>query len=278
MSWYSPRMDIGGSSPTAALVQPSSAPPRQDLPTAPQTPESVKNVGVEVCYNVSAFRELMQQYRQLDDGVTTRLNRALARSRSSGLSSSPSLLNGSSSSSGSPSTGRLSDLGTSTYATFPAQTCLEVWKELSANWKGRDSVIRYCVDVVDANAAHKSRNQEAGAQRLDIPTRDVDLLDADKAGLPGQQPPPRSPPRQQQHHEGYERVSKADSPLSSAEWDARESRAESTEDALRRQLHNEQTIDRIIRNRSLQAFRSRCNLFRLPPDASPEERRIWEEL
>lgn len=43
----------------------------------------------------------------------------------------------------------------------------------------------------------------------------------------------------------------------------------------RRSLRTEQGVDRIVRNRSLQAFKARCSLFRLPPNASEEDQRLW---
>lgn len=175
----------------------------------------------------------MRQYRQLDDGVTTRLNRALARSRSSGLSSAPSLLNNpATNSSGSDPGGKLADLGTSTYSSFSQNTCLGVWRELSSYWRGREDVIRFCVKVVDAGAEQSAKNAEGArqAQRLSSrPPSDTDLLDADQPAWTAEQ--------QRQFHNqhtigGYERVSRASSPDDSSIWDARGSRAESSEDGL----------------------------------------------
>lgn len=145
---------------------------------------------------------------------------------------------------------------------------------MSAYWKGREDVIRYCVSIVDATIQHKQQKQEAAEpSQLLSDSRaasDFNLLDADKAGI-------SVPPSQQQQHEGYQRTVRAAVPLDTSLWDARGSRAESTEDGLRRHLHNEEAVDRIIRHRSLQAFKSRCNFFRLPADASPDEKRMWEE-
>lgn len=101
----------------------------------------------------------MRQYRGLDDGVTTRLNRSMARFRDLGSSASPSLLSssplstsGSGSGSGSRSSASASDLGTSTYAVAPREACAAFWRELVDVWRGREEVVRYCIGVVDEKA------------------------------------------------------------------------------------------------------------------------------
>lgn len=158
----------------------------------------------------------MRQYRLLDDGVTTRLNRTIAKSRSSGQTHSPSLLyspttsssSPSSSSSGSSAQGSSSsnplssslgsgsrfssssaaDLGTTTYVASD-EACGAFWKELTGYWKGRQDVIRYCIDVVDKGAgasgsgggatASSSSRSSAGASLFGKGGSDDRELDAD---------------------------------------------------------------------------------------------------
>lgn len=153
----------------------------------------------------------MRQYRQLDDGVTTRLNRALARSRSSGVSSSPSLLSPASSSSGSGH----SDLGTSTYAQLPQSTCLDFWRELTANWRGRQDVIRFCVQTVDAEADRIAAEKAVMAERTRREMEPDNALNADWKPTQGS-PALASNTRLEPGNA----------------WDSRGSRAESREDAM----------------------------------------------
>ncbi|PWN19163.1 hypothetical protein BCV69DRAFT_300497 [Microstroma glucosiphilum] len=264
-------------------------------PPPPETPSQVRDLGVGVCYDLGAFRELMRQYRLLDDGVTTRLNRTIAKSRSSGQTHSPSLLYSpttfSSSSSSSPNQGSSSsnplsssgssslgagtrfssssaaDLGTTTYVASD-EACGAFWKELTGYWKGRQDVIRYCIDVVDKGAggsgtstSSSSPKQIGGSSIFGKAGRDDRELDAD---YQASRPPTSAASRMNE------------APSAFPGWDDRGSRAEQSDAALRRQLHNELSIDSIIRNRSLQAFKSRCTLFRLPVDASEEERKFWQ--
>lgn len=84
---------------------------------------------------------LMQEYRSLDDMVTTRLNRTLSNSRTSGLTSSPSILSSHIASNNSL------DLGKSTYSTAPEQACLSFWFELVNVWIGREEVLSYCMQI-----------------------------------------------------------------------------------------------------------------------------------
>ena len=138
-SWRLSRGSVGQNRTT------SSSNPNDKLGSAavetPLTPPSVRNVSPTICMNMVQFRALMQEYRSLDDSVTTRLNRTLANTRSSGLNSSPSILSGHV-----PSNSSL-DLGKSTYATAPEQACLQFWRELVNVWIGREEVLKYCLQV-----------------------------------------------------------------------------------------------------------------------------------
>lgn len=172
----------------------------------------------------------MRQYRSLDDGITTRLNRTLAQSRSTGITHSPSLLY-----SQDPHTSRdryPSDLGTTTYAKLPEEACLDFWRELKRNWMGRELVISYCLRVTGSEQASSSSSGNNQQQQVrPIPTsstrdRDLDLLDADR--LPESLRPNSVGGK---NKEERERVSKVNSrPID--EWDARGSRAEHADEAL----------------------------------------------
>ncbi|CAO1633299.1 unnamed protein product [Sympodiomycopsis kandeliae] len=253
MSWRSPRMSTSPPPPASPAGASSTA-----IATSPppETPESVRDLGPSVCFDVGLFRELMKQYRNLDDGVTTRLNRTLAQSRSSGQSHPPSLLESSPSSESSRSSKYYSDLGTSTYSTLNQSSCESFFKELVANWSGRESVLRYCLAVIDAQAADKTPSPVPVGK-----DDDAGLLDADKRTLVQQ---------------GQNATSGGGHRPIFTDWDSRGSRAEKSDEALRRQIHNEASVDQIVRTRSLQAFKSRCSLFRLPPNATEQEKRFWE--
>jgi hypothetical protein len=83
----------------------------------------------------------MQEYRSLDDLVTTKLNRTLSDSRSSGDTHSPSLLSTNTRSNASP------DLGKSTYANETEHACSTFWFRLVNVWIGREEVLNYCIKV-----------------------------------------------------------------------------------------------------------------------------------
>ncbi len=99
----------------------------------------------------------MRDYRKLDDGVVTRMNRLMARSRDSGLSSSPSLL------SQHGLSGTAADIGTSTYSTAPQAVCLTFWTELMRVWSGREAAARYCLDVAEHELAKRRLAAQAAA-------------------------------------------------------------------------------------------------------------------
>ncbi len=138
----------------------------------PLTPPNVSNLTPSTCLAIGEFKELLRQYRQLDDGITTRLNRTFARSRALGQSSSPSLLSSSGMTSASSA-----DLGTSTYATPAPGACAAFWRELVDVWIGREEAVRFCIAVADQNPRSPSSPQ--------TPAMDGDrLLDADYRASP----------------------------------------------------------------------------------------------
>lgn len=136
----------------------------------PLTPPSVRNVSPSICLDMVQFRALMQEYRALDDSVTTRLNRTLANTRASGLNSSPSILSGHV-----PSNSSL-DLGKSTYAIAPEQACLQFWRELVNVWIGREEVLQYCLQVEERSRIQHLSPTGTSSARLG---REEWLLDND---------------------------------------------------------------------------------------------------
>jgi len=48
-----------------------------------------------------------------------------------------------------------------------------------------------------------------------------------------------------------------------------------SDEVLREQLHNELTVEKIVRQRSLDAFKSRCKFFE-PPPTDKEARQWWD--
>ncbi|KAI0080898.1 hypothetical protein K474DRAFT_1636931 [Panus rudis PR-1116 ss-1] len=167
---------------------------------APSLAPKTVHVSPSTCHDMSLFKDLMKEYRKLDDTITMRLNRTTAQFRDrdrSGLG-----------------TGNVED-----------QACAYMWRELTENWKRRTDIIQYCVDVVD-----KSMQEKQSV----LQTQDVD-------------------PSTQRRIQGelY------------------------TEEVKRNMVHNELTVEKIVRNRSLDAFRSRCKYFE-PPHSDPESRQWWD--
>jgi hypothetical protein len=110
----------------------------------------------------------MSEYRSLDDSVTTRLNRSLSNSRTSGLTSSPSILS-------SHVTSNMStDLGKSTYSTAPEKACLSFWTELVNVWIGREEVLSYCMQVEERQRLQEVQ-KKAGEEW--ILNKDIDRTD-----------------------------------------------------------------------------------------------------
>ncbi|KIP07038.1 hypothetical protein PHLGIDRAFT_106222 [Phlebiopsis gigantea 11061_1 CR5-6] len=164
------------------------------------TPQTV-HVTPSTCHNLSTFKELMNQYRKLDDTISMRLNRSNAQFRD------------------------LDRNGLAGKGTVQDQACAHLWKELVDNWKRRTEIITYCVDVVDRSMSEKQKALDSGAPDAAEQRRIQGALFAEEVKL--------------------------------------------------RQVHNELTVERIVRNRSLDAFRSRCRYFE-PPLTDAEARRWWD--
>ncbi|PAV21296.1 caffeine-induced death [Pyrrhoderma noxium] len=103
-------------------------------------PSDLKTVHVDqsTCFNLSVFKELMREYRKVDDNVTMRLNRTVAQFRDRDRQST------SNSSSKSPD----------------EEACAFFWKDLVSNWKRRTEIAEYCVDVMDRSMEKKRQTFE----------------------------------------------------------------------------------------------------------------------
>ncbi|KAJ7180074.1 caffeine-induced death protein 2-domain-containing protein [Mycena crocata] len=169
------------------------------LQSSPAT--QIVSVSRSTCFEIGSFKELLKEYRKLDDTITMRLNRenALVRDQE-----------------------RIA--GRSSKGSVQDQACANLWQELVSNWKRRIQLIEYCVDVVDQSKEDK----QVAAKTEEDPTR--------------------------------QRTFEA---------------AVFSEDVKRNQVHNELSIDAIIRKRSAEAFRSRCRYFS-PPPKDTEARKLWD--
>ncbi|KAL1944188.1 hypothetical protein VTO73DRAFT_3373 [Trametes versicolor] len=166
------------------------------------TPRTVL-VTPSTCRDISVFKDLMNQYRKLDDTINVRLNRTTAQFRDRERS------------------------GLSGKGGVEEQACIQVWRELVANWSRRKDIVDYCVGVVDQSLEEKrellqSAGDDASAQR------------------------------------------KAKGVLYA-------------EEVKRNQLHNELTVETIVRKRASEAFRSRCRYFE-PPPSDAEARKWWDAV
>ncbi|KAF8351468.1 caffeine-induced death protein 2-domain-containing protein [Amanita rubescens] len=169
---------------------------------APSATPQVVHVSPSTCHDLSLFKELLKEYRRLDDAIPMRLNRTNAAMRDRQRSGDQVLA------------GNVQD-----------EACAYLWRELVANWKRRTQLIEYCVGVVD-----QSVNEKKGKVTVD----DLD---------------PSS--RRKLQTELF------------------------AEEVKRNQVRNEITVESIIRQRSIDAFRARCRYF-TPPGSDEEARKMWE--
>ncbi|KAI0347198.1 hypothetical protein BDW22DRAFT_503602 [Trametopsis cervina] len=158
------------------------------------------NVTPSTCHNLSLFKDIMSQYRKLDDTIIMSLNRTNAKFRD------------------------LERIGASK-GNVQDQACAHLWKDLVENWTRRTEIVNYCVSVVDQSLEEKraslqSVDDDPAAQR-----KIKGLLYADEV--------------------------------------------------KRNQFHNELAVEKIVRNRSLQAFNSRCRYFE-PPLSDVQARKWWD--
>ncbi|KZV61007.1 hypothetical protein PENSPDRAFT_554736, partial [Peniophora sp. CONT] len=105
---------------------------------APTLAPRIVHVDASVCHDLSVFKELMNEYRKLDDAITMRMNRTTAQFRDRDRE------------------------GTVGKGTVQAQACEYLWRDLVENWKRREAIIEYCVDVVDRSVEQKRTALEQG--------------------------------------------------------------------------------------------------------------------
>ncbi|KAF9057589.1 caffeine-induced death protein 2-domain-containing protein [Panaeolus papilionaceus] len=168
------------------------------------TPKSTRTIQVsaDTCHDLSLFKEILKEYRKLDDTIVVRLNRANAAMRDQDrMHSSSSTEN------------------------FQDQACAYLWRELVDNWKRRTQLVQFCSSVVDQSLAEK-------------------------------------------------RASLADSTDAATQ---RKTQASIFEEQVKRNhVHNELTVETIVRKRAVEAFRSRCQYF-VPPRTDEEARQLWDQ-
>ncbi|KAJ7591085.1 caffeine-induced death protein 2-domain-containing protein [Mycena floridula] len=173
---------------------------------AVQTGPSVHvQVGPQTCHDLSLFKDLLKEYRKLDDSITMRLNRANAFVRDQE---------------------REGSRNTTKNTSIQDEACLALWQDLVGNWSRRTKLINYCVNVMDESVDEK---QKAVQQQ-------VAELPSQKRKLEGAM---------------YEDEVKA------------------------RAVRDELTVEKLVRNRTMTAFRSRCKYF-TPPLNTEEARQIWK--
>ncbi|KAI0736197.1 caffeine-induced death protein 2-domain-containing protein [Fomitopsis betulina] len=168
---------------------------------APSLAPKTVHVSASTCHDMSLFKDLLKEYRKLDDSITMRLNRTTAQFRDRDRQ-------------GLVGQGSVED-----------EACMQIWRELVANWKRRAEIVQYCVGVVD---------QSMDSKRLALEAETEDP--ATKRRMQG---------------------------------------ALYAEEVKRNQVHNESSVEQIVRRRSLDAFRSRCKYFE-PPLTDADARRWWD--
>ncbi|WFD32439.1 hypothetical protein MSPP1_003486 [Malassezia sp. CBS 17886] len=149
--------------PSERTAAPDTAPVPLDKPIP--TPPSVRDLTPSVCLSLVEFKDLLRQFRALDDSITLRLNRSVSRSRDLGTSAPPTLLQQHTKEF---SSSAATDLGKSTYAVASETVCAAFWRELANVWMLREDAIHYCAAV---NAQHRPAPPP--------PRGDVDRLDLD---------------------------------------------------------------------------------------------------
>jgi len=170
---------------------------------APPSPQTIR-VSPSTCHNLSVFKDILKEYRRLDDTIVMRLNRANATVQDQG---------------------RIH--GGTGGGTVQDQACASLWRELVGNWKRRTELLEYCTTVVDQALIDKRRTFEGQAED----------------------------PTSRRKIQG----------------------AVFEDEVKRNQVHNELTVEGIIRKRSIEAFRSRCQYF-TPPLTDVQARQMWDSV
>ncbi|KAI0638054.1 caffeine-induced death protein 2-domain-containing protein [Trametes polyzona] len=170
---------------------------------APTLAPKTVHVSPSTCHDISVFKDLMNQYRKLDDTINMRLNRTTAQFRDRERT------------------------GLGGKGDIEEQACAQVWRELVANWSRRKEIVDYCVGVMDESLEEKRQSLQNAGDDASAQRRAKGILYA--------------------------------------------------EEVKRNQLHNELTVESIVRKRAFDAFRGRCRYFE-PPPSDPEARKWWDSI
>ncbi|KAH9938272.1 caffeine-induced death protein 2-domain-containing protein [Fomitopsis serialis] len=109
---------------------------------APSLAPKTVHVSASTCHDLSLFKDLLKEYRRLDDSITMRLNRTTAQFRDRNR------------------------LGLGDKGTVEDEACMQSGRNLSVtNWTRRTEIVGYCVGVVD-------QSMEGKRMALDAETND----------------------------------------------------------------------------------------------------------
>ncbi|KAF7355309.1 Coiled-coil domain-containing protein 58 [Mycena sanguinolenta] len=104
---------------------------------SPSSATQIVSVSQSTCSDISSFKELLKEYRRLDDSINVRLNREQAFVRDQERN-------------GHLGKGSVQD-----------QVCANLWSQLVSNWSRRKTIIEYCVSVVDQSKEEKQKAAQA---------------------------------------------------------------------------------------------------------------------
>ncbi|WOO82781.1 uncharacterized protein LOC62_04G006267 [Vanrija pseudolonga] len=216
----------------------------------PAPPPRELTVSAETCFNLTVFRDVVRQYRKLDDQVVTRLNRAQAQLR---------------------------DEARVGKGSSPEGMCAKMWLEMicESGW-GRTTGIK----EDGANEARPSHADEIPPPASDAVIAKLDAVVLIKAYL--------TPPAGWTHRQTLltycintvegsmnakraaaggptdERLAAAPVRPAGVQGGAHE-RGVREEQAVSDSLHSESAVEAIVRKRTLEVFKSRCPFFTPPP-------------
>ncbi|PVF96350.1 hypothetical protein CPB86DRAFT_762381 [Serendipita vermifera] len=239
-----------------------------------QNPATTRlNITASTCSQLSIFKDVMREYRKLDDSIVIRMNRNNALFQDSARNRpSPRSRPANPSNSG------------SNEGNNETEACLYFWKQLVANWKSRTEIIDYCAQVVDSQLHEKENTlneilnskMSTNTGLLSPPKVDGEIWRGPTNDFyrPVERPvstsqPPNSvdgsqPSAQVKAQQSAQELQEEQRRQRDREKDARYALWE--ERVKRDQMANEKTVEAIVRVRSYDAFRSRCKFFEPPID------------
>ncbi|RXK39044.1 hypothetical protein M231_03668 [Tremella mesenterica] len=100
--------------------------------TFPSPPPKNVTVQAETCFNLGLFKDMVRQYRKLDDQIIVRLNRAQAEVRDRTRSRN------------------LAGRGLRRIEGNEGM-CAEMWSEMMSGWAHRQTLLSYCLETVNAS-------------------------------------------------------------------------------------------------------------------------------